>query len=249
AQAAPAHPAAPGVSLWCKEEARLVVCLDKILQGSIARTAMEQREGGRGANTSVTAVPSIPAEAAARFAELDRLALDIESLLAGLDQSVRNGETGPKDLQDKGGSARAMAKNLEMGIATAKEVTDSLQRTVRLMGEEINRSAYAAKVLGKRRGAWPASKISVGVLLLALQETQSEYASLSGVLRSSTTLLTRLEQRDWMDRLLILFGLLVFVLVALYIIKKRFWVSLEGVWELGTPICFCRPVVGAGEGV
>ncbi|CAG8604488.1 6924_t:CDS:2, partial [Racocetra fulgida] len=89
------------------------------------------------------------------------------------------------------------------------DVTDALRRTTQLMQQEIERSAYSAKILDESSRA--------------LKSTYSEYRGFSSVLRGSKQLITKLEQIDWTDRLLILFGLLVFVLVVLYILKKRVW--------------------------
>ncbi|CAJ0627214.1 11315_t:CDS:2 [Entrophospora sp. SA101] len=74
------------------------------------------------------------------------------------------------------------------------DVTGALRRTTQLMQQEIERSVYSAKVLG-----------------------------LTSIIRSSKQLITKLEQSDWTDRLLILFGLLVFCMVVLYILKSRIW--------------------------
>ncbi|RHZ86669.1 hypothetical protein Glove_48g65 [Diversispora epigaea] len=94
-------------------------------------------------------------------------------------------------------------------IHSAKDVTESLRRTTELMQQEIERSAYSAKILDE------SSK--------TLKTTFSEYRGFASVVRGSKQLITKLEQIDWTDRLLIIFGLLVFSLVVLYILKKRVW--------------------------
>ncbi|CAG8686064.1 9961_t:CDS:2 [Racocetra persica] len=94
-------------------------------------------------------------------------------------------------------------------LHSASDVTDALRRTTQLMQQEIERSAYSAKILDESSRA--------------LKSTYSEYRGFSSVLRGSKQLITKLEQIDWTDRLLILFGLLVFVLVVFYILKKRVW--------------------------
>ncbi|RIB28304.1 Sec20-domain-containing protein [Gigaspora rosea] len=94
-------------------------------------------------------------------------------------------------------------------LHSASDVTDALRRTTQLMQQEIERSAYSAKILDESSRA--------------LKSTYSEYRGFSSVLRGSKQLITKLEQIDWTDRLLILFGLFVFVLVVLYILKKRVW--------------------------
>jgi protein transport protein SEC20 len=48
-----------------------------------------------------------------------------------------------------------------------------------------------------------------------------EYHAYDEVLKRGKGLITKLNQADWTDRLLIGFGLLVFSLVVMYILKKR----------------------------
>lgn len=54
-----------------------------------------------------------------------------------------------------------------------------------------------------------------------LSSTYSEYQNMNGLLNISKRVITQLEASDWFDRLLLLFGLLLFSFVVLYIIKKR----------------------------
>lgn len=44
------------------------------------------------------------------------------------------------------------------------------------------------------------------------------------LLQGSKGLIRKLNQRDRIDKLLILFGFFVFLLVVLYIVKKRVWI-------------------------
>ncbi|CAG8454965.1 3849_t:CDS:2 [Acaulospora colombiana] len=92
-------------------------------------------------------------------------------------------------------------------LHSATDVTESLRRTTQLMQQEIERSVYSAKVLDE------SSK--------ALKSTYNEYRGFTSVIRGSKQLITKLERIDWTDRLLILFGLFVFILVVFYILKKR----------------------------
>ena len=48
-----------------------------------------------------------------------------------------------------------------------------------------------------------------------------QYQTYDEVLKRGKNLITKLNQADWTDRLLIGFGLLVFSLVVMYILKKR----------------------------
>ncbi|KAK9762740.1 Vesicle transport protein S20 [Basidiobolus ranarum] len=110
-------------------------------------------------------------------------------------------------------------RNNDGVLRTATDVTDSLRRTTQLMSQEIERSAYSAKVLDD------SSKM--------LRSTHNEYRGFNSVMRASKQLITKLEQSDWTDRLLILFGLLVFMLVVLYILKKRLWIPGLGLGMSG----------------
>ncbi|CAG8534860.1 4936_t:CDS:2 [Ambispora gerdemannii] len=92
-------------------------------------------------------------------------------------------------------------------LRATDDVTKTLQRTVQLMQQEIERSAYSAKSLED------SSRI--------LKSTYNEFRGFTAVVRGSKQLITKLEQSDWTDRLLILFGLFVFILVVLYILKRR----------------------------
>ncbi|KAI9138574.1 hypothetical protein BKA69DRAFT_763670 [Paraphysoderma sedebokerense] len=65
-------------------------------------------------------------------------------------------------------------------------------------------------------------------------ELDKSVANISAlVLRTSKNLITKLEQRDWTDKLLIFFAIAVFVLVVLYILKKRVWGSFVAVGGWG----------------
>ncbi|KAF9994318.1 hypothetical protein BGZ79_000941 [Entomortierella chlamydospora] len=92
-------------------------------------------------------------------------------------------------------------------LNTSKEQNESLSRTLKLMQQEVERTAHSAKVLDE------SSK--------TLKATVNEYQTYDEVLKRGKNLITKLNQADLMDRLLIGFGLLVFSLVVAYIMKKR----------------------------
>ncbi|KAF8941213.1 hypothetical protein BGZ58_001017 [Dissophora ornata] len=92
-------------------------------------------------------------------------------------------------------------------LNTSKEHNDSLSRTLKLMQQEVERTAHSAKVIDE------SSK--------TLKATVNEYQTFDEVLKRGKNLITKLNQADWTDRLLIGFGLLVFSLVVMYILKKR----------------------------
>ncbi|KAF9965269.1 hypothetical protein BGZ70_005139 [Mortierella alpina] len=95
----------------------------------------------------------------------------------------------------------------EYMLNTSKEHNESLSRTLKLMQQEVERTAHSAKVIDE------SSK--------TLKATVNEYRTYDEVLKRGKNLITKLNQADWLDRLLIGFGLLVFSLVVMYILKKR----------------------------
>ena len=56
-----------------------------------------------------------------------------------------------------------------------------------------------------------------------LLKSQHGFGDLQGVLQTSKTLIRKLNQRDRIDKYLIFFGFVVFLLVVVYIVKKRIW--------------------------
>ncbi|KAJ1966664.1 Vesicle transport protein S20 [Dispira parvispora] len=96
-----------------------------------------------------------------------------------------------------------------MVAEAANDVTESLRRTTQLMVTEVERSSInASQFQDSTQMVWA---------------TLSEHQSLSGLLRTSQTIITKLEQGDWTDRLILLFGLFVFFGVVLYILQRRLW--------------------------
>ncbi|KAF9986403.1 hypothetical protein BGZ65_007756 [Modicella reniformis] len=105
---------------------------------------------------------------------------------------------------------RRTAANGDTGdylLSTSREQNESLSRTLKLMQQEVERTAHSAKVIDD------SSK--------TLKSTVNEYQTYDEVLKRGKNLITKLNQADWMDRLLIGFGLLLFSLVVMYILKKR----------------------------
>ncbi|KAF9019773.1 hypothetical protein BGZ52_003106 [Haplosporangium bisporale] len=105
----------------------------------------------------------------------------------------------------------------EYMLSTSKEQNESLSRTLQLMQQEVERTAHSAKIIDE------SSK--------TLQSTVNEYQTYDEVLKQGKNLIAKLSQADWMDRLLIGFGLLVFSLVVMYILKKR--IADRGISLLG----------------
>ncbi|KAH9899354.1 Sec20-domain-containing protein [Cubamyces lactineus] len=87
------------------------------------------------------------------------------------------------------------------------EVTEALQRTIGLMQGELERSVLSTQLLESST--------------TALKSTSSTHDVLSSLMSTSKHLITALEKADWMDRMLVLAGLIFFVLVVLFILKQR----------------------------
>ncbi|OCH87234.1 hypothetical protein OBBRIDRAFT_796412 [Obba rivulosa] len=87
------------------------------------------------------------------------------------------------------------------------DVTDALQRTITLMQGELERSVLSSQLLESSTAS--------------LKSTLSTHDVLDGLLVTSKHLVTALEKSDWLDRLLILAGLMFFLLVVLFILKQR----------------------------
>ncbi|CAO3624727.1 unnamed protein product [Cunninghamella echinulata] len=99
--------------------------------------------------------------------------------------------------------------NNESLLRATSNVTDALRRTSTLMQQELEKSTYSANTLAD------SSK--------TLSATLSEYENLGSLLTLSKRMITHLETSDWIDRIILFFGITVFCLVVLYIIKKRTW--------------------------
>ncbi|KAF9978100.1 Vesicle transport protein S20 [Actinomortierella ambigua] len=105
------------------------------------------------------------------------------------------------------GASGGNGPTAEYLLNTSKEHNESLSRTLKLMQQEVERTAHSAKVIDDSSRT--------------LRSTVNEYQTYDEVLKRGKHLITKLSQADWTDRLLIGFGLLVFTLVVLYILKKR----------------------------
>lgn len=54
-----------------------------------------------------------------------------------------------------------------------------------------------------------------------LGKANQEYKTFGGVVREGRLIITKLWQRDWTDRALIYLAFFVYILVVLYILKRR----------------------------
>ncbi|KAI8071086.1 Sec20-domain-containing protein [Gongronella butleri] len=102
---------------------------------------------------------------------------------------------------------RHKSSNADALLKATTNVTEALQRTSTLMQQELEKSSYSMGALAD------SSK--------TLSATVNEYQNLGSLLGMSKRLITQLEASDWLDRIVLGLGLLMFCLVVVYIIKKR----------------------------
>ncbi|KAJ2137622.1 Vesicle transport protein S20 [Coemansia sp. RSA 678] len=95
-------------------------------------------------------------------------------------------------------------------LNAAADVTTALQETVSMMSDEIEKSAGNISAMSES-----SSK---------LRKTKEQYLAMDDVLKVSKNLVRTLEQADTVDRWLMLFGLVLFSLVAFNIVRKRVWI-------------------------
>ncbi|KAG2139308.1 hypothetical protein DEU56DRAFT_800619 [Suillus clintonianus] len=87
------------------------------------------------------------------------------------------------------------------------DVTEALQRTIGLMQKELERSVLSSQLLESSTAT--------------LQSASTMHDALDLILGTSKQLITALEKTDWLDRILIISGLVFFGLVVLFILKQR----------------------------
>lgn len=87
------------------------------------------------------------------------------------------------------------------------DVTDALQRTLGLMQKELERSVLSTQLLESSTAT--------------LQSASTMHDTLDLIIGTSKELITTLEKTDWLDRILIISGLVFFGLVVVFILKQR----------------------------
>ncbi|KAG1908538.1 Sec20-domain-containing protein [Suillus fuscotomentosus] len=87
------------------------------------------------------------------------------------------------------------------------DVTEALQRTIGLMQKELERSVMSCQLLESSTAT--------------IQSVSITHDRLDYILGTSKQLITALEKTDWVDRVLIISGLVFFGLVVLFIAKQR----------------------------
>ncbi|KAI8647206.1 Sec20-domain-containing protein [Parasitella parasitica] len=128
--------------------------------------------------------------------------------LFGIGSKRMNGKsfTEQYELKQKG---LQKGRHDEAVLRASSDVTEALKRTSTLMQQELGKSTFSASMLAESSRT--------------LASTHTEYQNLGSLIHISKNVITQLEASDWFDRLLLLFGLLMFSSVVLYIIKKRTW--------------------------
>ncbi|KAG0704928.1 Sec20-domain-containing protein [Suillus ampliporus] len=87
------------------------------------------------------------------------------------------------------------------------DVTEALQRTIGLMQKELERSVLSSQLLESSTAT--------------LQSASTTHDTLDLILGTSKQLITALEKTDWLDRILIISGLVFFGLVVVFILTQR----------------------------
>ncbi|KAG1839368.1 hypothetical protein C8R48DRAFT_838456 [Suillus tomentosus] len=105
------------------------------------------------------------------------------------------------------------------------DVTEALQRTIGLMQKELERSVLSSQLLGKFLAVPFFSNaycpFHTESSTATIQSASTTHDKLDLILGTSKQLITALEKTDWLDRILIIAGLVFFGLVVLFILKQR----------------------------
>ncbi|GBG83722.1 hypothetical protein CBR_g37523 [Chara braunii] len=101
---------------------------------------------------------------------------------------------------------RKLQSQAEMA-AEAENITESLRRTRQTMMHEIEHGKKTLSVLEDSN--------------TALRKTEAEYTGQSSLLSTAKGLLSTLRRQDVLDRVIAAVGFLIFLLVCLYVLRKR----------------------------
>ena len=152
------------------------------------------------------------AEGDALAASLRELGAKVRAGAAELEAAERAALLlGGADGNGGGGGEGSAAGRLSARAATqaSRDATASLRRTRELMAQELERSDLQLRMLHDQ-GA-------------ELKSTLRDHHGLTGTLSTGRRALSRLQRRDFTDRVLMILGFLFFLLVVLHILKKRLW--------------------------
>ena len=100
-------------------------------------------------------------------------------------------------------------------MRTTANLTDALRRTEARLRAELDRSILSTQLLTSQTAT--------------LRQTSDAHGKLGGLLETSKGLITALERTDWLDRMLIMGGLAVFLLACAWIVKVRIFDRAVGI--------------------
>lgn len=107
-----------------------------------------------------------------------------------------------------GATAKSRSSNTEEALMSASsDVTQSLRNTLDIMRQELDRSVMSTHLLEQQTAT--------------LQLTSDQYMTFGELMKTSRALISSLQRADLMDRILLSGALLFFILVCMYILKKR----------------------------
>ncbi|KAG1877302.1 hypothetical protein F4604DRAFT_1954910 [Suillus subluteus] len=110
-------------------------------------------------------------------------------------------------MREKSTSSSAEKVTEDALMKANHDVTETMQRTIGLMQKELERSVLSSQLLESSTAT--------------LQSASTTHDTLDLILGTSKQLITTLEKTDWLDRILIISGLVFFGLVVLFILKQR----------------------------
>lgn len=111
---------------------------------------------------------------------------------------------------------RQRFKSSNSAMDNARDVTSSLKRTRQIMLQQVERAQSASTVLGDGQQA--------------LKSTNAQYQQLDGEMDASKAILTDLERQARADKMWILAGLMILLLVISYILYQRIGFRLVGMY-------------------
>jgi len=107
-----------------------------------------------------------------------------------------------------GATPKSRSSNTEEALMSASsDVTQSLRNTLDMMRQELDRSVMSTHLLEQQTAT--------------LQLTSDQYMTFGELMKTSRALISSLQRADLMDRILLSGALLFFILVCMYILKKR----------------------------
>lgn len=187
-------------------------------QGRVQQQLEALEELLRKASVGAAAAPSLAesAKAALRleghWEQRRRLQADLLALRPLLRRNAERHAAQERDLllrRRKGDTGQTLAK--KSALRTAERGTTSLREANAMMMREVQRMQAARSEVDDVSGL--------------MRDAAAQHKDLEGHLGIGRGLVTRLERREWTDRMLIGFATAVFFLIVLYILQQRLWGS------------------------